>query len=163
MNKLLIINILAFIAGILSILSTYRKTKKQIVIYEALVTIFRIVLNTLAKSWSDVISKIIKFLAQITTLKDKYNKKHFIIISILYLIICLYITYLVNDLRCLLAIIPAIMEFYSLLKKEVKTYRIYIIISKVFWTINNIAFGVYIAIVFDLFVVIGHIINKNKK
>lgn len=160
---LLVVNVLAFLAGIISIISTYGKTKKQIVICETVCSILRVILNSLAKSFSDAISKVIKIIAQITTIKDKYNKKLFIIISIIYTSLCLFIVYLTKDYRCLIAIIPANMEFYSLLKKEVKTYRTYIIISKILWTINNIFFKIYVAIIFDMLVILGHLFNGRKK
>ena len=164
MAQLVIIaNFIFFLAGICSILSTQGKNKKQIVFIEFLGSILRIIGNILVKSWSDAIAKIIKSVTQFLSLGDKLNKKIFYIVSLLYTILCICITYFSSDLRCLIAIIPSIMEFYSLLVRSTKKYRSYIIITKIFWTINNIVFQLYIGIIFDIIVIIGHLLKLKKK
>lgn len=163
MIEIVIANIVNLLAGSCSILSTQGKNKRQIIFIEFIGSIFRIIMNFLVKSWSDMIAKIIKALAQIFYLKNKLNKKLFYLISLLYIIICLVITYLSNDFRCLVAIIPSVLEFYALLDSSTKKYRWYVIITKIFWTINNIIFKLYAGIIFDAIIVIAHFIKiKNK-
>ncbi len=159
----LIANFISFIAGICSVVSVWGKKKKQIVFMEFIGTILRIISNFLVRSWSDVIAKIIKAITQNFSLKNKLNKYKFYFISIIYIVLCLIITYLSRDLRCLIAIIPSIMEFYSLLVRSTKKYRWYIIITKIFWTINNIVFQLYVGIIFDLIIVMGHYYKLRSK
>lgn len=164
-NNVVIANIINFFAGICSITSTQGRNKKQIVFREFIGSLLRIIGNFLVKSWSDFIAKIIKSIAQFLTIEKKITKPILIVLSCGYLCICLTVTYLTKDLRCLVAIIPSLMEFYSLLGNSTKKYRSYIIITKVFWTINNIIFQLYIGIIFDALVILGHFwkLRKSKK
>ena len=115
-----------------------------------------IISNTLVRGWSDAIAKVVKAGTQFLSLKNKLNKYKVYFISFIYVSICLVITYVTNDLRYLVAIVPSVMEFYSLLGRSTKKYRWYNIITKVFWTINNIVFKLYVGIFFDTIIVIGH-------
>lgn len=82
----------------------------------------------------------------------------------LYLITSIIIVYYTQNLKLIVAIIPSILELYALLKKSVKKYRSYIIITKVLWTINNIIFKLYVGIIFDALVILWHTLNlKSKK
>ena len=129
--EIFIANIINFISGMCSILSTQGKDKRQIVFIEFIGSILRILQAALVKSWSDAIAKAIKILAQVLSLKDKLAKKGFYILSIGYILVCISITYISKDLRCLVAIIPSVMEFYALLQPSTVKYRWYIIITKV--------------------------------
>jgi len=160
--RILIANIVNLFAGICSISSVQGKNKKQIVFIEFIGTILRIISNLLVKGWTDAIAKIIKCFTQAVSLKNKLNKKIFYVVSTLYVILCLIITYLSKDLRCLIAIIPSVIELYSLLVSSTKKYRWYIVVTKIFWTINNILFKLYIGIVFDAIVIIGHLLKIKK-
>jgi len=157
-------NIMNLFAGICGILSTQGKNKKQIVTMEFISSIFRLIMNILVKSWSDLIAKIVKGAIQFIYLKKQLNKQIFYLISFLYITICITITYLSGDLRCIVAIIPTIIEFYSLLNTSTTKYRWYVVITKILWTINNIIFKLYIGIVFDAITVIAHLgkIIKTK-
>ena len=73
------------------------------------------------------------------------------------------IIYLTKDMRYLVAIIPSLLEFYALLSTSTKEYRWYIVITKIFWTINNIIFCLYVGILFDALVIIGHMYKLKKK
>ena len=159
----IIANVIMFIAGICSILSIFGKRKKNIVFIEFFGTVLRIIGNTIAKSWTDAISKVIKGIGQSLSLKNKFNKTVLVIISIVFLIMSSIIIYLTNDMRYLVAIIPSLLEFYALLSKSTKEYRWYIVITKIFWTINNIIFRLYVGILFDALVIIGHMYKLNKK
>ena len=162
--QIVIANIISILAGCCSILSTQGRNKKQIVLMEFIGTVLRVVMNFLAKSWSDMIAKIIKGIAQIFFLDNKLNKKLFYLISIVYIIVCLFVTYISQDLRCLVAIIPSVMEFYALLDSTTKKYRWYIVITKVFGTLNNIMFKLYAGIIFDAIVICAHLIKiKTSK
>lgn len=165
MIEIIIANILNLISGICSIISTQGKEKQQIVFIEFIGSVLRIIQSILVKSWSDAIAKIIKITSQVLSLENKLNKNKFYILSISYIAVCLFVTCISKDLRCLIAIIPSIMEFYSLLQTSTKKYRWYIIITKIFWIINNLVFQLYIGIIFDLIVIVGHFlkIRKNKK
>ncbi len=162
MMTVILANIINFIAGLCSILSVKGKTKKKIVSVEFTGSILRIVGNSLVHSWTDAIAKVIKSIAQALCLNQKLNKKIFYIISVLYVMLCLFVTYISQDLRCLVAIIPSVLEFYSLLVKTTNKYRWYIIITKIFWTINNIIFKLYVGIIFDAIVIIGHAIKIKQ-
>ena len=71
MNKYQIIaNVIMFLAGICSILSTYGKRKNNIVFIEFLGTILRIIGNVIAKSWTDAVAKVIKGISQFLTVKN---------------------------------------------------------------------------------------------
>lgn len=162
--NVVIANIINFIASIFSIFSTSQKKKKQIVAFEALSSFLRIVQCILVFGWTELIAKVIKLLAQISTLRGIYNKRTFYIVSMLYLITSIIIVYYTQNLKLIVAIIPSILELYALLKKSVKKYRSYIIITKVLWTINNIIFKLYVGIIFDALVILGHTLNlKSKK
>lgn len=165
MANVIIANILNFIAGICSILSVGEKTKKKIVRIEFLGSIIRIISNSFVGNWSDVLAKVIKCCSQNMYLKASFSKIKFFLISLLYLILCLSVTYVSKDLRCLFAIVPSILEFYSLLVRSTRKYRLYIIITKMLWTINNIIFKLYVGIIFDLVIILGHYfkIKKNNK
>lgn len=164
MTQLIIANIINLFAGMLSVLSVEQKTKYKIVTLEYVGNILRILMNILIKSWSDLIAKIIKFVAQFLCLEKKLNENKIYIIALVYLLLSLTVTYYSKDLRCLIAIVPSILELTSLLTRSTKKYRLYIIITKIFWTINNLMFHLYIGIIFDAIVMIGHY-NKirNKK
>ena len=159
MMQIIIANIISVLAGCCSIISTQGKNKKQIIFMEFISSTLRIIMNFLAKSWSDMIAKILKASAQCFYLENKLNKKLVYLISLLYVVICLIVTYLSNDLRCLVAILPAVLEFYSLLDSSTKKYRWYVITTKIFWTINNIIFKLYVGIIFDTIVTIGHLLK----
>lgn len=165
MIQVVIANIINFLAGICIILSVNGKTKKKIVRMEFIGSILRIVGNVLVHSWSDAIAKVIKSFAQGLTLGRKLTKNKFYIISVSYVVLCLGVTFVSKDLRCLVAIIPSLMEFYSLLGRSTKKYRWYIIITKVFWTFNNLIFKLYVGIIFDVVIMLGHYykIKKNKR
>ena len=162
--QIIIANIISIFAGCCSILSTQGRNKKQIVLMEFIGTVLRVIMNFLAKSWSDLIAKIIKGIAQIFFLDNKLNKKIFYLISIAYIIVCLFVSYVSQDLRCLVAIIPSVMEFYALLDSTTKKYRWYIVITKIFWTVNNIMFKLYAGIIFDVIVICAHLVKiRNTK
>ena len=162
-NYQIIANIIMFLAGICSILSTFGKRKNNIVFIEFFGTILRIVGNAIAKSWTDAISKVIKGIGQVLSLNNKFNKIILIIISSIFLIMSSIIIYLTKDMRYLVAIIPSLLEFYALLSTSTKEYRWYIVITKIFWTINNIIFCLYVGILFDALVIIGHMYKLKKK
>lgn len=162
MVDVIVANIISLFAGVCSITSTQGKNKKQIVFIEFIGSILRIISNFIVKSWSDFIAKIIKSVAQFLTIEKKINKTNLIILSMAYTSICLTVTYVSNDLRCLVAIIPSLMEFHSLLGNSTKKYRSYIIITKVFWTINNIIFKLYVGVIIDAIVIIGHLLKLKK-
>ena len=161
MIEIVIANILNLFGGISSIVSTQGKNKNQIVFISFVGTILKLISNILVKSWSDAIAKVIKAISQALSLKNKLDKSKFYIVAVIYTIICLMITYFSKDLRCLVAIIPSILEFYSLLVESTKKYRWYIIITKIFWTINNLIFQLYVGIIFDIIVVVGHLIKMK--
>lgn len=163
MIQVVIANIINLLAGCCSIISTQGRNKKQIVFIEFIGSVLRIIMNFLVKSWSDMVAKIIKGVAQLLFLENKLNKKFFYLISLLYIIICITITYLSQDLRCLVAIIPSIIEFYSLLYSSTKKYRWYVVITKIFWTLNNILFKLYAGIIFDFVIIIAHLLKIRKK
>jgi len=161
MIQIIIANIMNFLAGCCSIISTQGKNKKQIVFIEFIGSILRILTNILVRSWSDMIAKIIKSFAQILCLENKLKKNQFYIISLSYIVICSVVTYISKDLRCIIAIIPTLIEFYSLLVPSTKKYRYYTVITKLFWIINNLMFQLYIGIIFDAIVIVGHMIKIN--
>ena len=112
----------------------------------------------------EIIAKIIKGFAQIFFLDNKLNKKIFYLISIAYIIVCFFVTYISQDFRCLVAIVPSVMEFYALLDSTTKKYRWYIVITKIFWTVNNIMFKLYAGIIFDVIVICAHLVKiRNTK
>ena len=158
----LVANIISIIAGICSIASVYGKDKNQIVYIEYMCSILRMISNSIVKSWSDVIAKFIKCLSQCLMLADKLDKFKVKLFIVMYLLVSLTITFVSKDYRCLIAIVPSVIEFYALLVPSTKMYRQRVILTKVFWTINNLVFKLYVGIIFDFIVVIGHII-KNKK
>jgi len=163
MIQILFANIINVLAGLFSIISTQGKNKKQIIFMQFISSILRIIMSFLVKSWSDMIAKIIKGLSQLLFLKNKLNKIIIYLISLLYIIICIIVTYLSNDCRCLVAIIPSVLEFYSLLDSSTKKYRWYVVITKIFWTINNIIFRLYTGIIFDIIIIIAHLFKiKNS-
>lgn len=162
MIQIVIANIINFLAGLCSLCSVGGKTKKKIVKIEFIGSILRIISNVLVQSWSDAIAKVIKGVAQGLCLGKKLNKNKFYIISGLYVLLCFFITYVSQDLRCLVAIIPSVLEFYSLLGRSTKKYRLYIIITKVFWTINNLIFHLYVGIIFDVIIMLGHYFKYRK-
>ena len=163
MIQIVIANIINLLAGCCSIISTQGKNKRQIVFIEFIGSVLRIIMNFLVKSWSDMIAKIIKGVAQLLFLENKLNKRFFYLISLLYIIICITITYLSQDLRCLIAIIPSVLEFYSLLYSSTKKYRWYVVITKIFWTVNNIMFKLYAGIIFDFIIILAHLLKIGKK
>ena len=156
-------NILNLFAGFCSIISVEGKNKNQIVFIEFIGSILRIISNVLVRSWSDAIAKVIKSITQFLSLENKLNKSLFYLVSIIYIAICLVVTYLSKDLRCLVAIIPSVIEFYSLLVTSTKDYRWYRIITKIFWTINNIIFKLYVGIIFDLIIMVGDFIKIKRE
>ena len=156
MMQIMIANIVNILAGCCCIISTQGKNKKQIVSLEFIGSLLRIIMNFIVKSWSDMVAKIIKVTVQFLFLGNKLTKKQFYFLSLLYIITCITITYLSKDLRCLVAILPSLIEFYALLDSSTKKYRGYIIITKIFWTINNIIFKLYAGIIFDAIVIITH-------
>ena len=162
MIEIIIANILNLVSGICSIISTQGKEKKQIVFIEFIGSVLRVIQAALVKSWSDLIAKVIKIITQFLTLEGKLTKRVFVIISVLYTVLCTYIAYISKDVRCFVAIIPSLMEFYALLEASTKKYRSYIIITKTLWIINNIIFQLYVGIVFDLIVIIGHLFKIKK-
>ena len=162
MIQIVIANIVNFIAGLCSLLSVSGKTKKKIVRIEFVGSILRIISNVLVRSWSDAIAKVIKGVAQGLCLGRKLNKRKFYVISFLYVVLCIFITYMSKDIRCLVAIVPSVLEFYSLLVRSTKKYRLYIIVTKVFWTINNLIFKLYVGIIFDVIIMIGHYLKVRK-
>ena len=89
----IIANIIGLMAGICSVLSVRGKTKKEIVSMEFFATILRLVCNSMVKNWSDVISKIIKFISQLCVLKNKFTKTMFLVMSLLYMVLCLTVTF----------------------------------------------------------------------
>lgn len=86
MIQIVIANIINLLAGCCSIISTQGKNKRQIVFIEFIGSVLRIIMNFLVKSWSDMIAKIIKGVAQLLFLKNKLNKRFFYLISLLYII-----------------------------------------------------------------------------
>lgn len=162
MIQIVVANIVNFLAGLCSLLSVSGKTKKKIVKIEFIGSILRIISNVLVASWTDAIAKVIKSVAQWLCLDRKLNRNKFYVISGLYIILCIFITYMSKDFRCLVAVIPSVLEFYSLLVRSTKKYRWYIIITKVFWTINNLIFNLYVGIIFDAIIMIGHYLKLRK-
>ena len=162
LEQIVIANVINFFAGLCNVLSVNGKDKKQIVSIEFLSTILCVFSMFIVNSWSDVVAKIIKAIVQAFSLKDNLNNKVFYVLSFFYISICLYITYLTNDLRCLVAIIPSVLEFYALLGMSTKKYRFNILITKVFWVINNILFKLYVSIIFDVIVIVGHFMKIKK-
>ena len=160
----IIANIIIFAAGICSIISTMGKDKKGIVFIEFLGTILRVIGNLFVKGWTDAISKVIKGISQFLTIKEKYNKISFAIISCIFVILSIIILINTKDFKYLIAIIPSLLEFYALLSPDTKKYRWYIIITKLLWTINNLIFHLYVGIFFDIIVAICHSYKlKNDK
>lgn len=162
-NLVLVANIICFIGGMCCAFSTQGKNKKQIVYIERIGSVFIMFGIGIRKSWSDVIGKIIKIYTQSLAIKNKLNKNRIYLIISVYIFLCLIITYITKDLRYLVAIIPSVVELYSLIGRSTKKYRKYIIITKIFWTINNIIFDLYIGILFDIIIVIGHLSKMNKR
>ena len=162
MLNVIIANILNFIAGICSVLSVGGRTKKKIVRVEFLGSVIRIISNALVCNWSDSIGKVIKGFAQKMCLNNKLNKSNCLIISLIYLLLCLGVVYFSKDKRCLFAILPSILEFYALLVKSARKYRLSIIVVKILWTVNNIVFKLYVGIIFDIMIVFGHYLKVNK-
>lgn len=156
MNSVVLANIIAFFAGVCSVISVFGKNKKQIVFVEFFGSCLIIISNILVQGWSDAIAKVVKAETQFLSLNNKLNKSKLYIISFIYVFLCLVIIYITNDFRYLIAMVPSLMEFYSLLGRSAKKYRWYNIITKVFWTINNIVFKLYVGIFFDIIIVIGH-------
>ena len=161
--RIVIANIVNLVAGICSILSVQGQGKQQIVFIEFIGTNLRIVSNLLVNGWTDALAKIIKWFTQVVSLKNKLNIKIFYLVATLYIMLCLTITYLSKDLRCLIAIVPSVIELYSLLVSSIKKYRWYIVLTKFFWILNNIVFKLYVGIVFDIIVVVGHILKIRKE
>lgn len=161
-NNIVIANIICLIAGIFSIVATQGKNKKQIVFIEFITSVMRIISNFILKNWTNFIAKIIKAIAQFLTIKKRINKGIIILLSFAYLCISLLVIYISKDLRCLVAIVPSLMEFYALLGNSTKKYRSYIIITKILWTINNIIFKLYAGIFIDAIVVLGHLIRMKR-
>lgn len=162
MIQIVVANIVNFLAGLCSLLSVSGKTKKKIVKIEFIGSILRIISNVLVASWTDAIAKVIKSVAQWLCLDRKLNRNKFYVISGLYIILCIFITYMSRDFRCLVAVIPSVLEFYSLLVRSTKKYRWYIIVTKVFWTVNNLIFNLYVGIIFDVIIMIGHYLKLRK-
>ena len=156
MNNVVLANIIAFFAGICCVVSVFGKNKKQIVCVEFFSSLLIIISNTLVQGWSDALAKVVKALTQFLSLNNKLNKARLYIISFIYVFLCFGIIYITSDFRYLIAVVPSMMEFYSLLGRSAKKYRWYNIITKVFWTINNIVFKLYVGIFFDIIIVMGH-------
>lgn len=163
MNMVIIANIICLIGGTCNILATQGKNKKQIISIERIGSLFTMIGIGIQKSWSDVIGKIIKIYTQSLAIKNKLKKNNIYLIIFIYIFLCLTITYILKDIRYLIAIIPSTIEFYSYIGRSTKKYRRRIIITKIFWTINNIIFKLYIGIFFDIIVIIGHLSKINKK
>ncbi|MBQ9298347.1 MAG: YgjV family protein [Clostridia bacterium] len=155
-------NIIMFSAGICSILSTQGKQKKNIVFVEFLGTILRIIGNVLAKNWTDAIAKIIKGITQFLSIKNKFNKNSLIVLSCIYTVLSLMVVYIFGDIKYLVAIIPSLLEFYALISPSTRKYRWFIITTKTFWIINNFIFKLYVGVLFDVTVIICHLLKLYK-
>lgn len=164
MEKYIIIsNAIILGAGICSILSTQGKQKESIVFIEFLGTILRIIGNTLARNFTDAIAKIIKGISQFLSIKNKFNKASLTILSCIYIILALSVVYIFGDIKYIVAIIPSLLEFYALLTPSTKKYRWYIVTTKAFWILNNFIFKLYVGVIIDVIVIIGHLFKIRKK
>ena len=165
--KDLLIQIIGGIGYFLLALSFYKKEKKEILIMQVISYIFFTIhyylLNAITGTMCNILGLISLVIIYYLSVKNK-NKKTIVLIMIPILLIISLLTY--QNIFSIFPIIAVIISLLSFINDNENIIRFIGIISAIGWLIYAIVYHSYVAIIFEIFIIISTVIayikNKNN-
>lgn len=165
--KDLLIQMIGGIGYFLLALSFYKKEKKEILIMQVISYIFFTIhyylLNAITGTMCNILGLISLVIIYYLSVKNK-NKKTIVLIMIPILLIISLLTY--QNVFSIFPIIAVIISLLSFINDNENIIRFIGIISAIGWLIYAIVYHSYVAIIFEIFIIISTVIayikNKNN-
>lgn len=165
--KDLLIQMIGGIGYFLLALSFYKKEKKEILIMQVISYIFFTIhyylLNAITGTMCNILGLISLVIIYYLSGKNK-NKKTIVLIMIPILLIISLLTY--QNIFSIFPIIAVIISLLSFINDNENIIRFIGIISAIGWLIYAIVYHSYVAIIFEIFIIISTVIayikNKNN-
>ena len=165
--KDLLIQMIGGIGYFLLALSFYKKEKKEILIMQVISYIFFTIhyylLNAITGTMCNILGLISLVIIYYLSVKNK-NKKTIVLIMIPILLIISLLTY--QNIFSIFPIIAVIISLLSFINDNENIIRFIGIISAIGWLIYAIVYHSYVAIIFEIFIIISMVIaylkNKNN-
>ena len=165
--KDLLIQMIGGIGYFLLALSFYKKEKKEILIMQVISYIFFTIhyylLNSITGTMCNILGLISLVIIYYLSVKNK-NKKTIVLIMIPILLIISLLTY--QNIFSIFPIIAVIISLLSFINDNENIIRFIGIISAIGWLIYAIVYHSYVAIIFEIFIIISTVIayikNKNN-
>lgn len=165
--KDLLIQMIGGIGYFLLALSFYKKEKKEILIMQVISYIFFTIhyylLNAITGTMCNILGLISLVIIYYLSVKNK-NKKTIVLIMIPILLIISLLTY--QNIFSIFPIIAVIISLLSFINDNENIIRFIGIISAIGWLIYAIVYHSYVAIIFEIFIIISTVIayikNKNN-
>lgn len=165
--KDLLIQMIGGIGYFLLALSFYKKEKKEILIMQVISYIFFTIhyylLNAITGTMCNILGLISLVIIYYLSVKNK-NKKTIVLIMIPILLIISLLTY--QNIFSIFPIIAVIISLLSFINDNENIIRFIGIISAIGWLIYAIVYHSYVAIIFEISIIISTVIayikNKNN-
>lgn len=157
---IVIANIIALIASILMVYSGLLKEKRKILFVHSIHIALFVVSNTLLKGISGVIINILSFIRNILC----YNNKLNLAVKILLTVITIPVTIYFNNrgIIGLLPLVAALLFLWLMTIKDVKKFKLLMIVTTAMWGIYEFYIQSYTSFVFDILTIAANIISIIK-
>ncbi len=153
----LVANILAFIASLFMVYSGILKDKKRIIKVQAIEIFIFIVSDILVAGYSGAVINLINLIRNILVYYDKFDKKCIVLILVLSTISVLAF----NNLG-FIGLLPLFATYiYAIFMntKDIKCFKIVMIISMLLWATYDMTIGLYTSLAFDILTIISCLVT----
>ena len=157
---IIIANIIALIASILMVYSGILKDKKKILFFQSVHIALYVVSNALLKGISGVIINTLSFIRNILCYNNKLNFAVKIILTIIIIPVTIYFNN--RGVFGLLPLVAALLFLWCMTVKDIKIFKLLIIITTLMWSIYDFYIQSYTSFMFDLLTIAANIISIIK-
>lgn len=149
--------IIAQVVGILAItfftLSPQQKSKRKILVFQLISSVLYalqyFILSAFSAGIINIIGAVKEFCFYLYAKKEKDIPVKILLIYIIVVIISGILTY--TDIFSVMPILLTILSTYGIWQKNLKKYRILVVVATIFWIIYNLVVGAYVNVIGNLF------------
>ena len=150
-------NIVGLLASIVMAYSGILKKKKKMLFFQCLEKVLLVISNILLNGISGAIVNTISFARNLLCYKDKLNVVSKIILTVILIPVTIYFNN--RGLIGLLPLIAAVSFIWLMTVKDVKKFKLLIIVTTVMWSIYNFYIQSYVTFAFEILTIITNIIS----
>ena len=153
-------NVIALVASILMVYSGIIKTKKKIVYVQSIQIGLSVISNLFLKGIAGAIINAINFIRNILCYKEKLGTKEKVLLTIISVILIVFLNN--KGIIGYLPLISAVVYIWLMTIKDIKKFKLLIMVTTLLWLIYDFSIKLYTAAIFDFLCIVSNAISISK-